>query len=367
MGKILKSKDKTKNWLKACLLFLVFIFQTSSAYPQTIISEIIALHAEDKLLLLDVAKKYPAVKFNVINEPNKTLKLTIELLDSTYHKSYTFDDEKKKELLANLDFISNITVEQLADDLSNKLLVVLEFKDSINRKDFKPHILSTRDNLVKIIFLNEQNIQEEQLHVKYNRALEEQLILNLDKAESLYKEVLLKDQNLFFAKYNLAKLYIDKEQYTEAINLLLPLIDRQNPSPTSSGDLPVSLDIFIVRNILGYAYYLNGDLDKSRAQFDEVLKTKPDSYEANFNIGLLNEKAKDLKKAKLFFQKVIELRPDLAEAYYHLGIMETIEKNKKSAIKYFTKVIELTPESELGKLSQNELNNINNKLESNTK
>ncbi len=365
MEKIFKSNEKTKNWLKICLLLFIFIFSISSAYSQATISEIIALYAEDKLLLLDVAKKYPVIRFNTTNEPTKPLKLTIELLDSTYHKSYIFDDEKKKELLAKLDFISDITVEQLADSLSNKLLVVLEFKDSINRKDFKPHILSTKDNIVKIIFLNEPNVQEEQLHVKYNRALEEQLILNLDNSESLYKDVLSKNQNLFFAKYNLAKLYIDKRQYTEAINLLLPLINKQNPLSTSSGDMPLSLDIFILHNILGYAYYLNGDLDKSRAQFDEILKIKPDSYEANFNIGLLSEKAKDLKKAKLFFQKVIELRPDLAEAYYHLGVIEIIEKNKKSAIKYFTKIIELTPESELGKLSQIELNNINNKSESN--
>ncbi len=333
------------------VLFILLGLALSTVAQELVVSEIMGIHSEERMLLLDVAKKYPVVKFLDINNASGDYLLTIEILDSSYHKDFIFDESIKSSLLKELDFVSDISVQQTSENLVNKLIVSLVLKPSFDSSIFKPKILSTKNNIVKISIVDSQA----EITSLYNKAVSEQLAGNNIIAEELYKTIISKENNFYIARFNLAKVYLDQAKYNEAESTLLNLISELT---STSSD---SLILLQAKNSLGFIYCLIGKPNEANNLFQEVLKVKPDFFETHYLIGVLNEKLKDIKNAKLSFKKAIELNPGGAEAYYHLGVLELIEKNKKDAFQYFNKVIEISPTSEIGKLSQNEIDKLNQK------
>ena len=170
----------------------------------------------------------------------------------------------------------------------------------------------------KILQVKAQNNEVENKTVSlYNEAVDEHTKGDLDKAEELYNEVISEDDNFFLAKYNLAKIYPDKEKYDDSITLLnsIPQNEKQN--------------IFLVKKTIGIIHYLRGDLKKAKKAFTALSEINPDSYEPYFHLGLIYEKKKSFKKAKENFNKAVELKPDLAEAHHHLDILNLV-LNKKN-------------------------------------
>ena len=337
-------------------LFCAYAFQSCTAFAQEIISELTNIQAEKDTLLISIAKRYPEVKFSQLQNPDK---LVIELLNTDLHKTFEFNNDAKNALLIELNFVEDILINSLKDENNtNKTEISILLREGAR---LKPKILSTRENIVRIALNLEEN--EEQIKISkekeisdlYNKAVEEQTNRNLDKAEELYKEIISKDGAFYLAKYNLSKIYLDKKMFDESINILCSIIKEIQKSQINPSTL------ITIRNTLGTAYYLKDDLDEAYDQFIEIINLKPDFYPAYFNIGLINEKTKNIKQAKLSFQKTLEMKPDYGEAYYHLGILNLITKDKKKAITNFKKVIELEPKNRFAKLSENELEKLNEK------
>lgn len=359
--------------LKKYIFLICFVF-VFPVFAQTLTSEIIDLRSENNVILIDVAKKYPNVKISQFQNPNKVL---IELLETSFHKTFSFDGEAEGKFLKGLSFANGIIVgaaKYIDDDVEKqKISIILDVKDT---SSLKPKLQSTKNNVVSISFLpvdsnvavsevkvtskeTENQPLESQVHKLYNSAVEEQTNGNPDYAEKLYKEVLLKDESFYLAALNLSKIYVDKKNYDQAINLLHELTEKIQKSVTSEQIKNDNLTYLF--SAISNIYYLKDSLDEAESILNQLLKINPSSYQAYFNLGLIFEKRKGLDKAKSHFEKVIELRPDFSDAYYHIGVLDLIKKNKKDAIARFKKVVELTPESTVAELSKKELEKIEKK------
>ena len=359
---------------KIFLIFTVILLcnLATLAFGEDITSEILNLHSENNNLLIGVAKRYSVVRFSKFENPNKVL---IELLESKLHTRFKFDDLAKKDLLSGINFITDITVGSAKyEDDKTKVSIVLTLNE--NFTPF-PKIASTKDNIIKISFnepqifgqtkeiklqeeLQEKRIAQNLEAIKdlYNKAVEENINGSVEKSEELYKELISKDNDFFLARYNLAKIYFDKESYTQSQELLSTLItDIENKKEEVSDKRLILLS----RNLLGLVCLLKDLYDKAEEQFNEIIKIDPEFYEAYYNLGTTFEKEKNINRAILNFKKAVELNPNYALAYYHLGTLSLILKNKKDAIFNFEKVFSLSPESNIGKFSEKELQKLERK------
>ena len=355
-----------------CLVVFCIIFFALNSFGQMVVSEILNLNAETDVLLIKVAKKYPQINSSEFQNPNKIL---IELPNSTYHKTFVYDEKIKKNLLNGFSFVDDISVgvAKYKND-STKVGIILTLKQNVQ---LKPKVVSTKDSIVRISFVSPENKQaiipavqlEENIVEKkkektinlYNTAVEEHTKGNLAQAEMTYNEVLSNNDEFYLAKFNLAKIYIDNKNYDKAINILLDSIQKLSSNPETVSN------VNLFSNSLGVAYYLQGSYDEALKQFQEILKRDSNFYQAYYNIGLICEKTKDLEKAKLNFEKELELtvpmlREDLANAYYHLSVLNLLTKDKKKALSGFKKVVELVPDSKIAKLSQSELEKLEARL-----
>jgi Flp pilus assembly protein TadD/peroxiredoxin len=93
----------------------------------------------------------------------------------------------------------------------------------------------------------------------------------------------------------------------------------------------------------GVAMYQHGYLEQAEESFRQVLLTKPDSAEANYNLGTLNLRKNDFQLARQYLERTIQLRPDYAEAWNNLGMMAAQQGRLDEAIQNFEKSLQLRP------------------------
>ena len=72
-------------------------------------------------------------------------------------------------------------------------------------------------------------------------------------------------------------------------------------------------------NDVGLLYYNSGNFDEAIAEFQKILKIKPDHDVALFNLGCVYQKRKSWKDAARTFSEVLDLIPDDAEAKKRLN------------------------------------------------
>ena len=195
--------------------------------------------------------------------------------------------------------------------------------------------------------------QDEEILLIYNKAVAEHYVGNIHEAELLYEEVIKQKGDFSPAKFNLAKLYLDGNEYEKSLSLLRELADKYS-LPAENNEK----DFLLVSNTIGVIYLLQGNVEKSHEIFNQIIEMNPDYYEAYYNLGLLSEKENDLVSAKNQFKKSIDLKHDFVPAHYHLGVLNLITKNKKDAIQNFRKVLEFDSESNIAELSRKELDKL---------
>lgn len=342
------------------ILSFILCFSILTVSAQDITSEVVNISAEDNHMLIEVAKKYPEVKFSKLKDPNR---IVIELLNSKYHENFHFGIPVKSDLLASLLSVVDASIGE-STEKPTKVSIVLNY---LGASDLLPKIVSTKDNIVKISFVDNKAISEniteskkteEDILTLYNEAVGEYENGNLDSASSLYKKVVSLDSNFYLAWINLAQIYSDKEQHDDSISILESLLKDLNSLSTDSFDKKI---IILVNNALGTTYYLKGSYDKALKCFASVLEEDSLNYQALYNLALVYEKLGEIKEAKKSLEQAIELKPDFAPAQYHLGVLNLISKKGNDAVIAFKKVIEILPDGELAELSRNELDKLEKK------
>jgi tetratricopeptide (TPR) repeat protein/peroxiredoxin len=93
----------------------------------------------------------------------------------------------------------------------------------------------------------------------------------------------------------------------------------------------------------GVAMYQHGYLEQAAESFQQVLQTKPDNADANYNLGTLNLRKNDFQQARQYLEKTIQLQPDYPEAWNNLGMMAAQQGQLDEAIQDFEKSLKLRP------------------------
>jgi tetratricopeptide (TPR) repeat protein len=111
-----------------------------------------------------------------------------------------------------------------------------------------------------------------------------------------------------------------------------------------SGNLPEAIDVFtdvIARapdfaegwNKRATAYYLMGDLDRSLADCEEVVKRNPAHFGALSGFGLIYLQKDDLPKAAEYFEKALAVDPTLVQVEAALlRIREVLRQRRQQTI-----------------------------------
>lgn len=363
------------------LLFLIAIPAIAEP-PALPFTEIVSVDSQNDGLDINVSNSYPEVTFD-FNRLEK--KIIIELQNSIYGSDFKFDIPTKKNILDGLPFVLDVSIGEAKYGEKSKVGIQLFLKEE--SKDLIPQVIAKSNNSIRIVFSKKipdiviepkeqkkekqkepeeekpviEEVKKEKFVPKsvidiYNAATDAYSSGELNKAESLYKEVLEKDPNFFLAKFNLSNIFLEREEFEKAVSLLSELDDKF--SYFFNAD---KKNLLIVKNTLGIVYYSNGEYEKGLQQFNEIIEVDPNVHEPYYNLGLIYEKMDDLEKAKANFDKAISLKPDFADAYYHLGILNKLTKKKKQAIYSFEKALQISPESKVGVLSLKELKKLDKK------
>lgn len=107
------------------------------------------------------------------------------------------------------------------------------------------------------------------------------------------------------------------------------------------GKLGISLDPehFNSWNLLGSAYYTNGEYGPAAEAYGKAAVLKPDAADVQRNLGLAWIELKNTEKASAALKKAFELDED-AEAAYYLGRLFYVEKRFDEALEYALKSIQ---------------------------
>jgi len=93
----------------------------------------------------------------------------------------------------------------------------------------------------------------------------------------------------------------------------------------------------------GVAFYQRGYLDAAAAAFQQVIATKPENPEAQYNLGTLYLTKGDLTAARGYLEQAVKLKPDYAEGWNNLGMVSAQQGQEAQAIEDFEKSLELRP------------------------
>ena len=135
----------------------------------------------------------------------------------------------------------------------------------------------------------------------------------LDESKRAYERALELDASLAAATYNLARLYIEQERYTDARNILLGLL-REDPENT------------ILIETLGWVAFRQGENETALERYRASLALGPGNAPAWYNLGKINrlvdrpeEAITALREAVYYDPDTPKYRQGLAEEYYRQG------------------------------------------------
>ncbi len=153
---------------------------------------------------------------------------------------------------------------------------------------------------------------------------------NLDRAASLYREILAVEPDHFDALHLLGVIAQQQGQNGEAVELIRRAILRNPAAHTAL-------------NNLGLAYLRMADLDEARDCFDRAIGLQPNYVDAHTNLGVCLQALGQLELATAEFRSVVALQPQSAPAHNNLaGILHTQGKSGE-AIEHYRTALGIDP------------------------
>lgn len=133
-------------------------------------------------------------------------------------------------------------------------------------------------------------------------------------------------------KFNYAVCLYEQKQYTQAISVLLPIV-QQNPKSA------------VMSHKLALCFKELGQINNSKLIFEKILKlgkVPPEIYLDYANLLLLD---KDAQQAEKILKKLLQLNPDLAQAHKDLGVIYLVQRLFDEAKECFDIAIKLAPKN----------------------
>lgn len=144
-------------------------------------------------------------------------------------------------------------------------------------------------------------------------------------------------------------------QYVDAYNRLGIVLSRLGKFEVACVALAEAVrlrsDSSVLRNNLGYAYMLDGDLVAAEREFAAALEIEPEFYRARVNFGITLARLGRYDEALSQYLAVLPA-PD---AYYNLGLLYRSDRRYADAASAFAKALEFDPEFETAETHFNEL------------
>ncbi|OQA02978.1 MAG: photosystem I assembly protein Ycf3 [bacterium ADurb.Bin400] len=94
---------------------------------------------------------------------------------------------------------------------------------------------------------------------------------------------------------------------------------------------------------LGAMYYLDGDLERAKTQYEKALALNPAEPMVHNNLGLIFEEQGDLARAEEEYRKEIEIDPLYDNALYNLGLLKYKQGKNEEAKEWWRRAVEANP------------------------
>jgi len=94
----------------------------------------------------------------------------------------------------------------------------------------------------------------------------------------------------------------------------------------------------------GVAFFQRGYLGAATESFKQVITSKPDDAEANYNLGTLYLRQHDVSSARPYLEKAVQLKPAHAEAWNNLGMIAAEEGHTDEAVQDFQHCLRYRPD-----------------------
>ncbi len=159
--------------------------------------------------------------------------------------------------------------------------------------------------------------------------------LQNDTAAALkfYTEAVNIDTNHVEAMGNIAQIYIERGDYTEAISWYKKMA------------ISDTITRYYHERTIGLLYFYNKEYEKAAELFNSLLPTQNDDYEIHYYLGLIYAADEKFELAETSFLRAIELKKDFVDAWVRLCYLQVRQKDKEQALHYAQLFIESLPES----------------------
>ena len=174
---------------------------------------------------------------------------------------------------------------------------IVQFQQVIRQGDLKPELQANSAMFLAQLYLAQSDIDRAEIYA--NRALQ-----------------ILPGEH--FPYYILATTSLsrgDVHMAAERLEALMKLASQK------SSYIPVvKIDMDQVYLDLGSCYFLQGEHDRARSCFEQVLHRNPQSWQANYLLGKFFLQRQDRKTAISYYERVLDLKPEYEAARQELSI-----------------------------------------------
>ncbi len=152
----------------------------------------------------------------------------------------------------------------------------------------------------------------------------------LTTARDLYEEILNEDDKNHEVWDLLGVLYTQVKEFDKALECFKKAIDLK----------PLT---FYISN-LAKMYFEKEDYENAIELYEVLTKSNPDNYEHWFNLAMSYKNNEDCEKAKSAYYKAIEINPKSTDSYFNLAYLCFNDNDPYGAIECYKKVLEINPD-----------------------
>lgn len=154
----------------------------------------------------------------------------------------------------------------------------------------------------------------------------------LDPALIIYKKVLGENPNNASIYLNMGNIYLEKEQYQEAIDILNKGVKLDN-------------SLLALKTKLASAYYFNKDYEMAKKYYNDVIKANANIYQAYYFLGeIYYQIDNNLKLAINYYQQAVSYNNNYVNAYLSLGDLYLEQDETYKAMAQYLKALESNSE-----------------------
>ncbi|MFB2922295.1 tetratricopeptide repeat protein [Aerosakkonema funiforme] len=206
--------------------------------------------------------------------------------------------------------------------------------------------------------LNLQFEKEKEQAIKnlYKEALALQHFNQFSEAEKKYREIISWDGKQANAWHNLAMLYYMKEEYQDALLMLIKALQMDSsvalyhysfglimekmdnaPEAIRAYEQAIALnpEMIDAYNNIGNIWLAEGDLDRAESIYRQAIAANPDLYGSYLNLGNVLRTKNQLDRAIEYYEKALQLKNAEPFILYNLGLAFEAKQAPAEAAEYF--------------------------------